>query len=117
MENSGPVTFSVSKAALTAYTRSMGRVLAASDPSIVMTAVLPGVVITEDGHWQKLSMSDPEFLKSYLKERCPLGRFGTVAEIAEVVAFYCTEAVSFSHGSIVPIDGGQSKGYLTHNYM
>ena len=39
LENSGPVTFSTVKAALSAYTRSMGRVLAMEEPSIVMTAL------------------------------------------------------------------------------
>ena len=39
LENSGPVTFSAAKAALTAYTRSMGRVLAIEVPNVVMSAL------------------------------------------------------------------------------
>ena len=117
LENSGPVTFSVAKAALTAYTRSMGRVLAMEEPGIVMTAVFPGVVITKGGHWEKVLATNPEHAKTYLKERCPLGRFGEIEEISPVVAFYCSEKASFSHGAIVPADAGQSKHFMYFNYM
>jgi NAD(P)-dependent dehydrogenase (short-subunit alcohol dehydrogenase family) len=117
LENSGPVTFSAAKAALTAYTRSMGRVLAIEAPNIVMTAVFPGVVVTKGGHWEHVIKTNPEHAKSYLNERCPLGRFGEVDEIGPVVAFYCSELASFCHGAIVPADGGQSKHYMSFNYM
>ena len=54
MENSGPITFTTSKAALTAYTRSMGRVFAIESPGIVMTAIYPGVILTKGGHWDEI---------------------------------------------------------------
>lgn len=117
LENSGPVTFSTAKAALTAYTRSMGRVLATMADNVVMSAVFPGVVATEGGHWDNVLRTDPERADRYLAERCPTGRFGTEEEIAGVVAFYCSQLASFSHGAIVPVDGGQSKHFLYHNYM
>ena len=41
--NSGPVTYTVSKAALTAYSRTMGRILATESNDIVMSAYF-GVV-------------------------------------------------------------------------
>ena len=37
LENSGPVTYTVSKAALTAYSRTMGRILATESKNIVMS--------------------------------------------------------------------------------
>jgi len=117
LENSGPVTFSVAKAALTAYTRSMGRVLAIESPNVVMTAVFPGVVVTKGGHWEQVIKTNPEHAQRYLNERCPLGRFGEIDEIGPVVAFYCSELASFCHGAIVPADAGQSKHYMSFNYM
>lgn len=117
LENSGPVTFSVAKAALTAYTRSMGRVLATEEPGIVMTAVFPGVVLTRGGHWEKVLETNPQHAATYLKERAPLGRFGEIDEISPVVAFYCSEKASFSHGAIIPVDAGQSKHFMYFNYM
>ena len=91
LENSGPVSFSTVKAALTAYTRSMGRVLAIEEPGIVMTAIFPGVVVTKGGHWEAVLKTNPEHAEQYLKERCPIGRFGEIDEIGPIVALYCSE--------------------------
>lgn len=117
IENSGPVTFTTSKASLVAYTRSLGRVLASKYPNIVANAILPGVVITPEGHWQDILNHDPERAEKYLRERCPLGRFGEVSEIASLVGFLASSRNSFSHGSIIPIDGGQAKGLMTYSYL
>jgi 3-oxoacyl-[acyl-carrier protein] reductase len=116
-ENSGPVPFSTAKAAISAYSRSMGRVLAGSSRNVVMTAVFPGVVATAGGHWGTILNSDPERAEKYLRERVPAGRFGTEKEVADTVVFYCSELVSFSHGAIVPVDGGHAKHYMYHNFM
>ena len=117
VENMGPVTYGVSKAALTSYTRTMGRILATEANNVVMTAVFPGVVATKGGHWDKILKNDPKRAENYLKERCPLGRFGNVDEIASIVAFYCSKHASFSHGAIIPADAGQARSYLSFNYM
>lgn len=114
LENSGPVTYCVAKAALTAYTHCMGRVLATESPGIVMSAVYPSVIKTEGGHWDR---ADPEHTIAYLNTRVPTKRFQTVDEFAGVVAFYCSEQASACHGAIVGADQGQSKNYSAHNYL
>lgn len=110
MENSGPVPYCSSKAALTAYTRCMGRVLA--QENIVMSAVLPGVVFTERGHWAKVLVERPDHAERYLEERTPLKRFGEIHEISPMVVLLCSDLASFCQGSIVPVDGGQAKHYF-----
>ena len=115
-ENSGPVTYTSSKAALTAYTRTRGRILAIESPGIVMTAVYPGVIKTKGGHWEKVLTENPSHAEKYLKERCPLGRFGETEEFTPTVIFFCSNHASFSHGSIIGIDGGQSRHFLHSNY-
>ncbi|WP_320675737.1 SDR family oxidoreductase [Prochlorococcus sp. MIT 1300] len=116
LENSGPVTFTTAKAALTAYTRSMGRVLAIESPGIVMTAVYPGVIVTPGGHWDSILKENPDHAKKYIEERCPLGRFGKISEFVPAVMFFASSHASFAHGSIVGIDGGQSKHFMQYNY-
>ena len=69
LENMGPVTYGVSKAALTAYTRTMGRILAIESKNVVMTAIFPGVVVTKGGHWEKVLKKNPARARKYLKER------------------------------------------------
>lgn len=110
MENSGPVPYCSIKAAYTAYTRSMGRVLAPHN--IVMSAVLPGVVITEDGHWSRVLKERPEHAEKYLNERTVLKRFGQPNEISPMVTLLCSDLATFCQGSIIPIDGGQAKHYF-----
>jgi len=110
MENHGPVTYCAMKAALTAYTRSMGGVVAPD--GVVVTAVLPGAVFTEGGYWDQASRERPEHVKKYLTERQRIGRFGRPEEIGNFVAYLCSELASFNTGSIVPVDGGQGRGYF-----
>jgi 3-oxoacyl-[acyl-carrier protein] reductase len=109
-ENQGPVPYCSIKAALTAYTRSMGRVVASD--GIIVTAVLPGAVFTEGGYWDEASQNRPEHVHKYLSERMAIHRFGTPEEISNAVAFLCSEQASFFVGSVVPIDGGQGRSFF-----
>jgi 3-oxoacyl-[acyl-carrier protein] reductase len=112
MENSGPVPYSSLKAAFTAYSRSMGRVLALENTGIVMSAVLPGVVLTEEGHWSEILKTRPEHAEKYLQERTVLRRFGRPDEISPMVALLCSNLASFCIGSIVPVEGGQARHFF-----
>ena len=117
MEISGPSTYNCSKAALTAYTKSVGRALALEKKNIVMTAVAPGIVITEGGHWSKIMKKNPKHAKKYLNERVPLSRFGTMDETTGIIVFLASDQASFFHGSIIHADGGHSKHYMSHTYL
>jgi 3-oxoacyl-[acyl-carrier protein] reductase len=117
LENSGPVPYCASKAAFTAYTRSMGRILAIETRNVIMTAVLPGVVLTEGGHWDKVLQERPEHAEKYLKERTPAGRFGRPSEISPTVVMLCSEKATFHQGSIVLVDAGQGRHYMSFTYM
>ena len=117
LENSGPVTYCVSKAQLTAYTRTMGRILASENENIIMTAIFPGVIKTRGGHWEKILKNNPGHAQRYLKERTPLKRFGTEEEFANVILFYSSTKCLSSHGSIIAADGGQSRHYMYYNYI
>lgn len=110
LENSGPVPYCSIKAAYTAYTRSMARVLAPS--GVVMSTVLPGVVLTESGHWDNVLKTRPEHAEKYLADRCPMGRFGRPEEVSPMVVLLCSEQASFCVGSIVPVEGGQARHYF-----
>jgi NAD(P)-dependent dehydrogenase (short-subunit alcohol dehydrogenase family) len=110
MENQGPVPYGAIKAALTAYTRSMGRVVAKD--GIIMTTVLPGAVFTAGGYWDSAATDRPEHVNQYLEDRMAIHRFGRPDEIGGVVTFLCSELASFCVGSIIPVDGGQGRSYF-----
>ncbi len=42
----------------------------------------------------------------------PLGRFGTVEEVASVVAFVCSHQASLVNAAVIPVDGGQSRSLI-----
>lgn len=113
LENSGPVPYSTFKSAYTAYTRSMARVLAKS--GIVMSAILPGVVLTETGHWENVLRTNPDHASKYLEERTVLGRFGKPNEITPFVKLLVSDLASFAVGSIIPVEGGQARHYMAGN--
>ena len=70
MENHGPVTYCAIKAALTAYTRSFGGVVAPD--GVVVSAILPGAVFTEQGYWDRASKEPPT--TSEISHRTPAHR-------------------------------------------
>ncbi|MBC7743441.1 MAG: SDR family oxidoreductase [Bdellovibrionaceae bacterium] len=107
LENQGPPAYCAIKAALTAYTRSLGRYVSADGVSV--SAVLPGAVFTEGGYWDTAVKNRPEHVDKYLKERMAIQRFGTPNEIGDVVAFLCSQQSSFIVGSSILVDGGQGR--------
>ena len=111
-ENSGPVPYCSLKAAFSAYSRSMARVLATEKRNVVMSAVLPGLVLTERGHWAKVLKTRPSHAKKYLKERTTLQRFGTPDEISPMVALLCSDKASFCVSRAIPVEGGQARHFF-----
>lgn len=108
-ENLGPAPYCAAKAALNAYTRSFGRIFAAS--GVVVTAVAPGAVLTPGGPWDKARLERPEFVEKYLKEQTPMGKFGAGEEIASMVAYLCSSLASQCSGAVVSVDGGLGRAF------
>src|SRR5215210_6675857 len=79
----GQANYSAAKAGLIGLTKATARELASR--SITCNAVAPGFVLTE------LTEDLPDDLKQQIVERTPLGRFGTVEEVADAVAFLASD--------------------------
>jgi 3-oxoacyl-[acyl-carrier protein] reductase len=94
----GQANYSAAKAGLIGLTKATARELASR--GITANAVAPGFVLTE------LTQDLPEALKTELVARTPLGRFGTVEEVANAVAFLASDEAAYITGQVLAVDGG-----------
>lgn len=100
----GSPMYATSKAFLNAYVRSVGRKLA--ETGVVMSALSPGGVYVEGGHWEWRKKETPEAVDEFLKHRQAIGRLGTPEDIAPFALMMASEQAAFCPAAIVPVDGG-----------
>jgi len=76
---------------------------------IVSNTLMPGVVRTALHEGVMEAMNDGRAFERVLESRHPIGRFGTVEEVAEAAAFLCGRRTDFLTGANISIDGGYSR--------
>lgn len=97
--NMGQANYATAKSGIFGFTRTLALELA--DEGSTSNCVAPGFIATQmlDGV--------PEKLKSDIEDDTPLGRLGTVEEVAEVVGFLADEKSSFITGEVIDVNGGK----------
>jgi len=98
--NPNASAYSASKAGVISLTKSLGKEL--SQAGILVNAITPAVVKTE-------MLNDvTEEQIAYMLAKIPMGRMGTVEEVAEMIAFLVSERCSFSTAAVFDMSGGRS---------
>ena len=100
----GAPAYSCAKAFLNMYTKVIARELAKDN--IIVSAVMPGTILSKGKHWDKLQKKEPHKVKEYLERHHAIGRFGDAAEITPFVLLLSSSHASFAAGLLVNIDGG-----------
>lgn len=93
------IAYSVSKAGVIAFTKSCAEAWAGRN--VRVNAVAPGLIDTE-----MIGGAEPELLEKLTAET-PLGRIGTPADVASVVAFLLSEDSGFMTGQTLVVCGGR----------
>jgi 3-oxoacyl-[acyl-carrier protein] reductase len=95
--NAGQIPYTMEKAALDAFTKSLAQEL--KGRNILVNSVAPGFIATE------MTGELPEEIKNKILAGITLGRIGEPQEIAEVVAFLAAKG-SYITGSVIHVNGG-----------
>jgi 3-oxoacyl-[acyl-carrier protein] reductase len=99
--NPGQIPYTMVKAGLDAFTKSLSQELAGRD--ILVNSVAPGFIDTD------MTSELPEEIKSLILTRIPQQRMGTPDEVADVVAFLATRG-SYVNGTVIHVNGGMYGG-------
>jgi len=98
MGNAGQTNYSAAKAGIMGFTKSLAREV--GPRGITVNAIAPGFIKTD--------MTDalPEEQKKYLANQIPLGRLGSVNEIAESVLFLAGKSAGYITAQTLHVNGG-----------
>lgn len=109
-EAGGAPAYNAAKAAEISFATSLAREVAAS--GVTVNSIAPGSILWEGGGWDRRQRADPAGIAAFVQREMPLGRFGTVEEVAGVAAFLCSRQASLVNGACVAVDGGQSRSNI-----
>jgi len=101
------------RAGISALTKTLGDQVARD--GITVNAVLPGHFLTDrqkqlsEIRAKEQDITPEEYLAKAVSA-IPVGRYGKPEELADAIAFLCSERAAFITGSSVLVDGGQYRG-------
>lgn len=100
------IAYTTTKHAVIAMTRQMAGDYARY--GIRVNALCPGWVDTPFNAPFIGQMGGRAAIEAYMREKVPLGRWGTVEEIAESILFLVSDRSSYMTGQILVVDGGET---------
>ena len=98
MGNAGQSNYAASKAGIIGFTKSLAREVGVR--GITVNAIAPGFIETD------MTDSLPDEQKAVLASQIPMGRLGTVDEIAKAVLFLASDNASYITAQTIHINGG-----------
>jgi len=98
MGNAGQANYAASKAGIIGFTKSIAREVGSRN--ITANAIAPGFIKTE------MTEKLPEEVKKDYLSKIPLGKFGEVEDVCNLVNFLTSEEASYITGQVIQVDGG-----------
>jgi 3-oxoacyl-[acyl-carrier protein] reductase len=100
--NLSGIAYTSAKSGLAGLNRHLAKELGPF--GIRVNAVAPGIIGSERVQAKFDTYTEAE--RAAINARIPLGRIGSVEEVASVVAFLASPAASYVHGALIDINGG-----------
>ncbi len=112
--NAALIDYGATKAAMISLSKSLSRKYGAD--GVLVNAILPGLIHT--AMWERaateIAQANDTTMEKVLQNNgrsVPVGRYGTSKEVADVIAFLCSNAASYVNGAAIEVDGG-SAGHI-----
>lgn len=96
--NAGQSSYAAAKAGLLGLSKSVAREVATR--GITVNVVAPGLVETA------MTEALPEEVRKWMLDQVPMGRAGTVDDVAGAVAFLASDDAAYMTGQVIKVDGG-----------
>jgi 3-oxoacyl-[acyl-carrier protein] reductase len=119
MGNPDQANYNAAKAAILGLTKGLAKEWGALGVNV--NAVAPGFIETRltapdtDGetihrHGRRIPLGIPEHRRRQGTTLVPLGRLGSPLDVAETVAFLCSQRSNYIHGQVLGVTGGLAIG-------
>lgn len=100
--NAGQINYAAAKAGVVGFTKSLAREVGSRN--VTVNCVAPGFIETDMTH----ALKDEQ--RSALLAQIPLGRLGSVADIAAAVCFLASPEAAYITGTTLHVNGGMYMG-------
>ncbi len=105
------IDYGATKAAMISISKSLAKKYGGD--GVLVNSVLPGLIHT--AMWERaateIAEANDTTMEKVLEQNgrgVPVGRYGTSKEVADVIAFLCSNAASYVNGAAIEVDGGTS---------
>jgi 3-oxoacyl-[acyl-carrier protein] reductase len=110
-EGGGRPWFNMAKSAEVALMKSLSLTKYLVRGGITFNTVAPGGIYIKGAGFEEEKNKNPLEFERMVDSEYPMGRMGSPEEVANVVAFLCSNLASLVNGSQITVDGGQTKAF------
>jgi len=111
LEGSGRPWYSMAKTAEISLMKTLARNKDLSRDGITFNSIAPGAIMIPGTGWDKECKENPKTFAQFVDQHLPLGRPGSPQEVANVVAFICSDKASLINGAAIAVDGAEGLSY------